>query len=346
VAQAIHVNDSLAQQLSDPFVVVLDAGHGGHDPGNLGSGLKEKEIALAVTLRVGELLGKHRDVKIIYTRDDDSFVKLRDRARIANDAKADLFVSIHCNSVANPHAHGIETFVLGANGKNTNLQVVKKENSVILLEEDYKETYAGFDPNDPASFAGSLLTVEDYLDDSIQAAVLVQQDLTSQTKFRDRGVKEGNLAVLRLSYMPSILIEIGFLTNQKEAKFLNSKNGKEITSQAIYQALYNYIKNRDVNEAEVVQERPQVDADDVIFKVQISASSRNLPTKPSNFKGLQGVTKENNGVIFRYYAGNTASYQEIKRVQQEAIAAGFEGAFVVAFRNGKKIDLAQVLNDG
>lgn len=338
--------DSLPSQ--NQFVIVLDAGHGGGDPGNLGSGLKEKEIALDVTKRVGELLEKHRDVKVIFTRSTDKFVKLRERARIANDAKADLFVSIHCNSVETPHAHGTETFVLGLNRQAENLNVVKNENAVILLEEDYKEHYAGFDPNDPASFATSLLVQEDYLDDSIEAAAIVQKDLTANTKFRNRGVKEGNLAVLRLSYMPSILIEIGFLTNPKEAKFLSSRSGKEKTAQSIYQSLYSYVKSRDKNLSSFREtgSKPKPADDSVHFKVQISASSRDLETLPKNFKGLQNVSKQKSGVIIRYYAGDTSSYQEIKQVQQQALAKGFDGAFIVAFRNGEKIDLTQVLNEG
>lgn len=336
--------DSLAVQ--NQFVIVLDAGHGGDDPGNLGSGLQEKVIALDVTKRVGELLSKHREVKVIYTRTDDTFVKLRERARIANDAKADLFVSIHCNSVGTPHAHGTETFVLGLNRQAENLNVVKNENAVILLEEDYEEHYAGFDPNDPASFATSLLVQEDYLDDSIEAAAIVQKDLTANIKLRNRGVKEGNLAVLRLSYMPSILIEIGFLTNPKEAKFLSSSRGKEKTAQSIYQSLYAYVKSRDKNFSRITENAitPEPADDSVHFKVQISASSRDLDTTPQNFKGLRNVSKVKSGMIIRYYAGDTASYQEIKQVQRDVLDKGFDGAFIVAFRNGKKIDLATVIN--
>jgi len=345
--QAMDPADSLRTHPVKPFVIVLDAGHGGGDPGNLGSGLKEKVIALAVTKEVGKLLGQHRDVQVIYTRDDDTFVKLNDRARIANDAKADLFVSIHCNSVGTPRAHGIETFVLGLNRMNTNLQVVKNENSVILLEENYQETYAGFDPNDPASFATTHLVAEESLEESINAAVMVQQNLTNRTKFRDRGVKEGNLAVLRLSYMPSILIEIGFLTNPKEAKFLKTKNGQKITAQAIYSALYDYIKNRDSNSSVIEPQKNPVEVEnDVTFKVQISASSRDLSTDPSNFNGLQEVSKEKNGVIIRYFAGDTDDYSKIKQIQKMAIDAGFDGAFIVAFKNGEKVDLAQVINAG
>ena len=200
---------SFAQKTAEKFVVVLDAGHGGKDPGNLGSGFKEKDIALSIILKIGSELEKHNDIDVIYTRKTDVFVNLFERGKIANKADADLFVSVHCNSF-HTQVYGTETFVLGTKRSETNFNVAKKENEVIFLEEDYEKNYEGFDPNNPESLIGITLMMEDYLDQSILLASYIQNNFTNKLKRHNRGVKQEGFIVLHQTYMPSVLVETGF----------------------------------------------------------------------------------------------------------------------------------------
>src|SRR5690606_9311824 len=238
-------NDKVADQ-SDPFVVVLDAGHGGKDPGNLGNGYREKEIALNVTLKVGEILEKNPDIRVVYTRDKDVFVELKDRPKIANKAKADLFVSIHCNSHRS-QASGTETYVLAIGNIDDNFEVAKKENAVILLEDNYQEKYAGFNPNAPESLIGLTLAQEEYTDQSILLASLIEKNFSSKTKTKSRGVKQASLWVIHQTAMPSVLVELGFLTNNTEGAYLNSKKGQNDMAIALADAILKYKQSIDLN---------------------------------------------------------------------------------------------------
>ena len=223
----------------DEFVVVLDAGHGGDDPGNRGNGYYEKDIALNIVLGIGAELEKMPGVKVIYTRKTDVFVTLAGRAQIANDAHADLFISVHCNAHGS-QASGTETFVLGLHRNEDNLKVAMRENSVIYLEEDYEVTYDGFDPKSPESYIGLTLMQEEYLDQSILLADFIQKNFTNDLKRPNRGVKQAGFLVLRQTYMPSVLVETGFLTNNAEGKYLNSKKGQDDMSGAIVKAVEHY----------------------------------------------------------------------------------------------------------
>jgi len=215
-----------AQNDSDKFVVVLDAGHGGKDPGKHSQyGYKESHIALKIVKKVGAALEKSGNVKVIYTRETDVFLELRERAAIANRADADLFVSIHCNA-HNSKAYGTETFVLGVANTKRNLEIAKKENEVIFLEDNYEENYEGFDPDSPESFIGLSLMQEEYTDQSIMLARLVENNFRDKSKRKSRGVKQASLWVMHNTYMPSVLIETGFVTNKKEGAYLNSKKGQ------------------------------------------------------------------------------------------------------------------------
>ena len=210
---------SVIAQKND-FIVVLDAGHGGKDPGKVNSShAKEKDIALSIVLKVGELLGKERNIKVVYTRTTDVFVDLWERGRIANKADADLFVSIHCNAHTS-QAKGAETWVLGTHANRQNFEVAKAENSVILLEDNYHANYKGFNPNSPESVIGLTLMQEEYLDQSIQLASIVQDGLTNGLRRTNRGVKQAGFVVLHQTYMPSVLIETGFITNTEEGNLL------------------------------------------------------------------------------------------------------------------------------
>ena len=337
----------------EKFVVVLDAGHGGHDSGNLGSGYKEKEIALKIVLEVGKKLEENKDIKVIYTRKNDKFVTLRGRAKIANDAGADLFVSVHCNA-HNSAAHGTETFVLGLHANQRNFEIAKKENEVIFLETDYQKHYEGFDPNSPESLIGITLMQEEYLEQSIRLARLVEDSFKFKRKRTSRGVKQAGFWVLHNTYMPSILIETGFLTYKKEGAYLNSKNGQSKMSSSIIEAIFAYKKNLDQNIGEnIYEEMTPTDSnetthttlvyDNIVFKVQIAASSRDLEPKSYNFKGLTEISKVNVGGLYKYYYGNTSDLNEIRRLEAIAKQKGYTSSFVVAFEDGEQIKLSEAL---
>ncbi len=337
-------------QTNDEFIVVLDAGHGGKDPGNLGSGYKEKDIALKIVLEIGRRLEKIPNVKVIYTRKKDVFIELYERPRIANRANADLFISVHCDSHTS-QAHGAGTFVMAINKMSQNLSVAKKENAVILLEDNYEENYAGFDPNSPESLIGTSLIVEEYLDQSILAASLIQKNIVKKLKRKDRKVKQDVFWVLHATYMPSVLVETGFLTYKKEGAYLNSKRGQLEMAREIVNGILDYKKTVDLNTTDNIFEnndenysieKPEI-VTDIVFKVQIAASSKSLETKPYNFKGLNNIsrTKENN--LYKYYYGKTSNYNTIKKLEEEAKTAGFKTGYIVAFKAGEKITLTEAL---
>lgn len=221
------------------YTVVLDAGHGGKDPGNLGNGYKESIIALKVVLAIGKELEKTDDIEVVYTRKKNVFVELHNRAKIANNSKAALFVSVHCDSYVNSKAHGAGTFVLGLSGNKQNLEIAKRENAVILLEDDYKSNY-DYDPNSPESVISLSVLQEENLDESLNIAGIIQDNF-SQVKRFDRSVKQNNFLVLRETVMPSVLIELGFLTNKAEGRFLNSKSGQRRMALSISKSIKKYI---------------------------------------------------------------------------------------------------------
>ncbi|MGK0253654.1 MAG: N-acetylmuramoyl-L-alanine amidase [Mariniflexile sp.] len=354
-------------ETTEKFVVVLDAGHGGHDPGNMGNGYKEKEIALKIVLDVGRQLEKNPNIKVVYTREKDVFVDLFVRGQIANKAKADLFVSVHCNS-HHSEAHGTETFVLGTHRNQTNFEVAKKENSVIFLESDYKSKYGGFNPNSPESVMSILISQEEYLDQSIMLASLIQNRFTNKLKRNSRGVKQAGFIVLHQTVMPSVLIEVGFLTYKEEGAYLNSPEGQKDMSKSITSAVLEYKHNLDGNVgnfefiedddipaiAETIEPEKTTDTTksiedlkttntSIIYKIQIAASSKAIETKPSNFKGLSTISREKEDGLFKYFYGNTSDFNITKILEEEAIKKGYKSSFIVAFRDGKKISLNEAL---
>ena len=211
------------QSDTNKFILVLDAGHGGKDPGNSYHGFVEKEIALKTTLKVGKFLESEKDFEISYTRKTDEFIELVNRPKVANKINAHLFVSIHCNSVANQVPSGTETFVMGLSRTNMNMEVAKNENSVILLEDNYKKTYKGFDPSKPEILIGRKIIQEDNLYSSINLATTIQDNFTNKLNRKTRGVKQQPLWVLDAATMPGVLIELGFLSNKEEGEYLNGK---------------------------------------------------------------------------------------------------------------------------
>ena len=323
------------------YVIVIDAGHGGKDPGNLGNGYKEKNIALKVAQTVGKKLSKKKDIKVIYTRNKDVFIDLWKRGDIANHAKADLFISIHCDSHTS-NAYGAGTFVLGLRGNKKNLEIAKRENAVILLEDNYRDKYKGFDPNSAESVIGLSLLQEENLDRSLAIASLIQHSFTSKLRRHDRKVKQDNFQVLRETIMPSVLVELGFLTNKNEGRYLNSKKGQEQMGNSITDAVLNYISNLKLNTVinNVVEDKA---LESIVYKVQIASGRNKITTKSYNFKGLKEVERVSFGKFYKYYLGNTSSYTNIKQALKLAKSKGYRSAFIVAFNNGKKISVQEAI---
>ena len=333
-----------------PFIIVLDAGHGGHDTGNRGNGYYEKKIALNIALKTGKKLEKIKGIKVIYTRKTDVFVDLIERANIANRVDADLFISIHCDAFTSSKAFGAGTFVLGLHENERNFKVAQKENSVIFLEKDYEKKYDGFNPNDPQSVISLLLMQQTYLDQSIIAASSFQKSFVSNLNRKDRKVKQAGFIVLKYTYMPSVLVETGFLTNASEGAYLNSKKGQESMSNALAKAIVNYRNIRDasfVKETFVIENKKNINQIidksllDIKFKIQIAASKNKLDLKPYNFKGLKFVTRLKSGKLYRYYYSETFTYKEAKNKLKEAKSKGFFNAFIVAFESNRIISIAR-----
>ncbi|MDG1502099.1 MAG: N-acetylmuramoyl-L-alanine amidase [Ulvibacter sp.] len=341
-----------------PFIVVLDAGHGGKDSGNIGNGFVEKDIVLDVTLQIGKILEKAPGIKVVYTRKTDVLIDLYRRGPIANEVDADIFVSIHCDAFTN-QAYGVGTFVMGVDKSGKNLNTAKKENEVIFLEDNYEERYAGFDPNRPESLIGLTLMQEEYLDQSITLAGLIQSNIVNNLKRKDRSVRSAPFWVLHSSYMPSVLVELGFLTNNKEGPYVNSKKGRRELATQVANGILMYKKNIALgtsNAQNPVITQDEVDAaikvsqekiyEDVTFKVQLAAGSKKIATKAYNFKGLKNVAREKFGTLYKYFYGSTSNYTEIQLLKTFAQEKGYSSAYVVAFKDGQKVKLSEVLNKG
>lgn len=348
------------QAKTNKFVVVLDAGHGGKDPGNSYHGFVEKEIALKTTLKVGEMLEREKDFEVVYTRKNDTFVELVNRPKVANKINANLFVSIHCNSVTNQTPSGTETFVMGLSRSDMNLEVAKSENSVILLEDNYKATYQGFDPKKPETLLGLEMIKESNLSNSIDLASAIQDNFTHNLNRKSRGIKQQPLWVLDAAVMPGVLIELGFLSNKEEGEFLNSEEGQSKMAKQIAKAIIKYKKSYFdgivVNEAPETpedtikkDEKPLVQTPDFSkpaeiqmapaaegsYKIQLFASSKKRALTSPDFKGLTMIsyTFENN--LYRYFYGNANDLEEAKKMFNEAKKHGFSDAFIVTTLGGK-----------
>ena len=364
-------------QSSSKFKVALDAGHGGHDFGAVYNGHIEKNISLAIVLKVGKILEANPNIDVIYTRKTDVFIELVERSNIANRADANIFVSIHCNANKNAAADGTETYVMGLNKNASNLAVAKSENAVITLEKDYKQKYEGFDPNNPSSMIGMTLMQEEYLENSISLASKIQDQFTAGLNRRSRGVKQAPFMVLHKAYMPRVLIETGFISNPKDGAFLDSEEGQMQVAEAIADAIISYKKeyfgtgnNEPIEKpSKRVVEKPTKDSSTitkqnkiiepsvvktpeikkenagVIFKVQIAAVGKKIELIPSNFKGLKNVdVNTDNGTFYKYTYGETSDYATAKRNLEEAKSKGFDSAYLIAFKDGKKISIQEALN--
>lgn len=346
--------------------IVLDAGHGGKDPGNLGTRRyksTEKDVALDVTLLVGEyLMEAFPYINVLYTRKDDSYPELIERTQFANKNNADLFVSIHCNANDDKRAHGSDTWVMGPHKNSANLKVAQKENASILLEDNYELKYGDFNPNSPESYLALSLRQNAHLNESLLLAKNVQDEFRTRVGRVDRGVKQSGFYVISFTTMPSILIEMGFLTNPKEEDFLNSKQGKEYMASAIYRAIKKYIASVEevpleelakVGEEESIEEvvekpkfetiKEEKDTLDINYRVQLLVSNDEIDLDPSNFNGLDPVSKLHANGFYKYYYGKATTYESAKDLRDQANQKGFTESFVVSFNGEIKIDLQEAL---
>ncbi|PIE99547.1 MAG: N-acetylmuramoyl-L-alanine amidase [Polaribacter sp.] len=324
---------------SQKYTVVLDAGHGGKDPGASKYGRIEKKIALNVVLKAGKILEKNSKINVVYTRKSDVFVELHKRATIANKKNADLFVSVHCNANNRSVPHGAETYVLGLKGNAKNMAIAKKENAVILLEDNYKNNY-DYDPNSPESVIGLSVLQEENLDASVAFASLTQQNFT-KVKRKDRSVQQANFLVLRETVMPSVLIELGFITNKEEGRFLNSKLGQTKMAKAIANAIITYVNQLQKNTVIPTEKEPK---SDIVYCVQIAASKKYKPSDKRRYKGLKNIEIKKVGKYYCYFYGNTSEYKQATQYLKKVKQNGVKGAFIVAFEKGKRISVKSARN--
>lgn len=328
--------------------IVIDAGHGGKDPGAVGKHSYEKDIALSISLKTGEYIKKYfPHIKIIYTRKTDVFIPLKERPEIANKAKADLFISIHANSLGhnNTRTHGTETFILGLHKSKDNLAVAMKENSVMLYEDDYTNKYEGFDPKDPASYIIFNLMHSLHIDNSTSMAQHTENQFKSRVGRRSRGVKAAELWVLRKASMPSVLIEVGFISNANEERFLKSKKGQDYMSSAIFRAFRSYKEEieRHSSRTLVVQEKAIEVINDVYYCIQIKSSSKKIPLNAKSFFGLDNVSEKQVNGIYKYSVGQNSNLRAVidKKRQIKKI---IHDCFIVAYYKGKPISIKEAKN--
>ena len=398
---------SVVMGQNKPFLVVLDAGHGGHDAGAVGRPTtnREKDINLAIALKVGKLLQQNcPDVQVLYTRSTDVFVTLSGRADIANKAKADLFVSIHTNAIersASRRPMGVQSYTLTLRTAQTNLEVEKRENSVIQFEADGAQKYSFMNPNSPESEIMFELMQDRDMQESVNFAKLAQEEMVKTGGRKDMGVLQANLAVLRLTYMPSVLIEVGFISTPEEELFLMSDEGRSVMAKCIYNAISRYktqhtgrMSNLEKIDTKAVQqqieennaqlkeaieqaesanetEEPQPEVVQTpqtnpvvvlpvttptettqttstsnakpVFKVQFLSSPKHLVPGSTQFKGVQSEAyKEGN--VYKYMYGSTTDYNEATKLKN-TIADRFPDAFVVAFKDGQKVNVADAINE-
>lgn len=359
--------------------VVIDAGHGGQDPGAKGpGGSYEKYIALKVSLLLGEKIqSAFPDVKVIYTRKTDVFIPLHERASIANRNNADLFISIHCNATTNRSAYGTETFVLGLHKSDENLEVAKRENSVITLESNYKDMYDGFDPNAPETHILLALNQNAFLEQSALFALKVQNNYTYRLNRNNRGVKQAGFAVLARTTMPSVLTELGFISHPEEERYLSSPAGQEELANALFDAFKEYKNAMESGSPQlpapetIVEKKPEPQQEPaktvttappaqpakpetpatetpkappaaqasnaVIYRIQFAARSQPLNVQQAPYNTFKAVNFELNNGIYRYMAGNFTKYSEAQQHLSEIKTKGFADAFIVVYQQGKRL---------
>jgi N-acetylmuramoyl-L-alanine amidase len=337
------------------WVIVIDAGHGGKDPGARGSMSWEKDINLAIALKTGEYIEKNiKNATVIYTRKDDSTVDLRDRPKIANKVNADLFISIHTNSTSSKKVMGAETWVMGYAKDQANLDVAMTENSAMLREDDYSTKYEDFDPKSSESYIMFATVQKVYQKQSEDLASKIQTQFRERVNRNDRDVKQAGFWVLYNTKMPSVLVETGFITNQVEEKYLNSKEGQDYLASSIYRACRDYLTEIDSRSGISLKKNPDFDQKDdtissakpetneIVFMVQVTTSSVKTEIKPENFKGLKDIIEIYSQDRYRYAAGNFTDYSSAANYRN-TIETFYPDAFVIAIKDHKILPLQQAI---
>ena len=348
-----------AQNMNNQITtIVIDPGHGGKDPGTMGTKRYtkyEKDIALSVALKLGDYISnKFKDVKIIYTRKKDVFLELYERTEIANNAKADLFISIHCDGFTNPKAYGASVFVMGMTKLKANLDVAMRENSAIYLEDNYQKQYQGFDPKSPESYIVFSLMQNTHQAQSLKLAEEVEQQFSNRVNRKSRGVKQAPFYVISRVNMPAVLIECGFLTNPIEEDFLQSEKGQDYLASAIFRAFRSYkqsiegvssientqllINNHDLMKDNIEKE----DNKDLVFKVQIGTYLKSM-NRDKLFIKIKAQEHLVNGT-FKYYVGLEKNKNAAENIRNQMLQLGFKGAFIVAFYKEERISIKEALN--
>ena len=348
-----------------PFTIVIDAGHGGRDAGCSGAHSKEKHLALGLSLALGELLETQlRDVEVIYTRDRDVFVPLHERARVANDAQADLFVSIHCNYlVGSSRVHGSETYVMGLHTADHNLQVAKRENAAMKLEQDVSNNYA-FDPESPEGHIILSMFQHAFLEQSIAAAQAIEHQMAQRNGRRSRGVRQAGFMVLKETAMPSVLVESGYLSNADEEDYLLNEQGQARTAEAMFRGLRQYIREArgsdravtasqqtsaakpgivtDVDSSEQPATDPTVELPPIHYYVQLAASSNQVDTRTRRWQALPAPVRYlREAGFYKYQAGPVANEQAANSLLAAARDQGFADAWIVAYRDDERIAIPE-----
>ena len=340
--------------------IVIDPGHGGKDSGTMGTKRYtqyEKHIALDISLKLGSYIKEaFPDIEIIYTRKTDVFLELWERTELANEKNADLFISVHCDGFTNPNPSGASVFVMGMSKLKANMDVAMRENSVMYLEDNFKEKYDGFDPKSPESYIVFSLMQNTFLDQSISISEKIEDEFANRAKRKSRGVKQAPFYVISRVNMPSILIEAGFLTNPKEEDFLNTELGKDHIASAIFRGFRSYKESVDganiseldkseVKEKEIIKiptPIKEITTDKVVFKVQIGTYLKSMLSDKS-FMNLNAYEEIINGT-FKYYVGNAYNKVSADNVKIKMREKGFKGAFVVAFYQDKRISMQEALD--
>lgn len=344
------------------FTVVIDPGHGGKDVGAVGKSAKEKDINLNVALALGKMIKDgYEDVKVVYTRDNDTFISLQGRADVANKAHGDLFISIHTNSVDRKSknrltVHGAATYTLGLHRTEENLAVAKRENSVIELEDDYTAKYQGFDPNSAESYIIFELNQNKHMEQSVNFASLVQQGF-SKVGRKDNGVRQAGFWVLAATGMPAVLVELDFICNPEQEKYMSSKSGQKELASAIFSAFKHYkdandyyvgaiTGNNSLKKGQKAKKQSQDDEDEVslqkkendemVYKIQFLTSSKKLDKKSAHFKRMKNVDCYYENGLYKYTYGNLDSNDKALKCLKD-VRKKFPEAFIVIFQNGKRI---------
>lgn len=333
------------------WVIVIDPGHGGRDPGALGAFSKEKDVVLAIALKTGRYIEKYiKNAKVIYTRTGDTYPTLSERPEMANKNKADLFISIHANSAPQKNIRGAETYVMGVAKNQQNLEVAMKENEVILLENDHSAKYEGFDPKSEVSYIMFSLTQKVFQEQSIDLATRIQKEFRERVNRNDRDVKQAGFWVLYKTTMPSVLVETGFITNPTEEKFLNSEQGQDYLASAIYRACKQYINEVESKSGISWDSSQSADSDaitgnnSVVFKVQVATSGSRISTTPSNFKGINDIMEIKIDGLYKYATGAFLTYDSAAQYRKK-LESIFPDAFVIAVKDNKILPLQQVLEN-